>query len=702
MAVKRVGVHLQALRPGEIGGLEDYVRHLLAAMAELEGELTFVLFGADYNAATLPSGPGWELVVLTPADFASLDASRLAGFDLDVWFCPLLVLEPASPGLPAVATLPDLQHEVFPELFSRKILEWRREHYLRTVRCAERVLTFSRYSKDQIVERLGADPHRVVITHLDGSPGLDSAAWPPSAALAAVRERYALPADFFYYPGASWPHKNHRMLFEALAQLRDRHGQRPSLVLTGAAVEDAVDLDALCRELGLEGQVKRLGYIPRDDVSALFALSRATVFPSLFEGFGIPVVEAMRAGSPVLCSTAASLPEVAGDAAVYFDPERPDELCRHLLAFCSPSENGPDLLELAHAGRRQAARFSWRRTAEITLETFQDAVREWRAARSRFTVPSASVSGDELPLISVVTPSFNQGDFIERTIQSVIERGYPRVEHLVIDGGSTDSTVEVLRRYLKDYPEQLDFVSEPDRGQAHAVNKGFDRARGEIIGWLNSDDTYEPEALAAVAEAFQRHPDCDVIYGRAHYVDQNDELLGAYPTRTEFHWQTLAHQCFICQPSVFLRRRVLDRGWRLDESLQMCMDYDFWIRLGRDHQVCFLDRVLAASRMYEDNKTVSQRTAVYREVFHTVKKHYGRLPFSWALGRAHHVWDRGDPFFNVRRLTWMTYVMAGGILLRHNWRRPASWPSLCREVWAPLNAQLRKRFRALYARGSTT
>ena len=694
--MKRIGVHLEALRPGEIGGLEGYVRQLLAAMSELDQELTFVLFGAEYNAATLPVGPGWETHVLSAADFAALDADRLASFELDLWFCPLLVLEPANPGLPAVATLPDLQHEVFPEFFPPQILDWRRQRYRRTVERAERVLTFSRYSKDQIVDLLAAEPHRVVVSHLDGSAHQGSA----ETSWATVQARYSLPSEFFYYPGASWPHKNHRVLLEALASLRDRHGLTPPLVLTGAAVESAVDLEAMGRELGLEDQVKHLGYLPEADVPALYGLSRATVFPSLFEGFGIPVVEAMRAGSPVLCSNAASLPEVAGDAAVYFDPTRSDELCRHLLAFCSPSEDGPDLRQLADAGRRQAARFSWRRTAEVTLETFHDAVREHRAARARPVMSPSSPA--DLPLISVVTPSFNQGDFIERTIQSVIDRGYPRVEHRVIDGGSTDSTLEVLRRYRRERPGELDFVSEPDRGQAHAVNKGFDQAEGEIIGWLNSDDTYEPGTLTAVAEMFRRHPECDVVYGRAQYVDQNDELLGAYPTRTEFQWEILAHECFICQPSVFLHRRVLERGLRLDESLQMCMDYDFWIRLGRDHEVRFLDRVLASSRMYEDNKTVSQRTAVYREVFHTVKKHYRRLPFSWALGRAHHVWDQGDPFFNVRRLTWMTYLIAGGILLRHNWSRPAGWPSVSREVWVPVSSLLKKRWRALYARGSAT
>ncbi len=701
-------MHLQSLRPGQIGGLEDYVRHLLTAARELDDDTAFVLFCADYNLQSFADQP-WETHVFSAEEFAALDAERLRAFDLDAWFCPLLILEPAQPGLPSVVTIPDLQHEVFPDFFSPEILAWRREHYRSTVERADRILTFSQYSKQQIVEFLGADPDRVIVTYLDGAPSL-AAASPQSCE--AVRQRYGLPTEFFYYPGASWPHKNHQVLFEALGELHRRQSHRPTdpapaLVLTGADVEGAVDLVAVSRHYGIEDQVRLLGYVPAEDLPALHALSMATVFPSLFEGFGIPVVEAMRVGSPVICSSAASLPEVGGDAVVYFDPSRPAELCDRLAAFCGhdplaavdgDSRCRQDLID---AGRRQAAAFSWRQTAESTLGALHR-VASYRVIREQRPGVFVGSTGPMVdpPLISVVTPSFNQQPFIERTIRSVIDAGYGAVEHVVIDAASTDGTVDVLRRFRSERPECFDYVSEPDRGQAHAVNKGFDRARGKIIGWLNSDDTYEPGCLAAVAEVFRAHPECDVIYGRAHYVDADDELLGVYPTRTEFHWQTLAHECFICQPSVFIRRRVLDAGYRLDDTLQMCMDYDFWIRLGQHFQVRFVDRVLANSRMYEDNKTVSRRTEVYTEVFRTVKKHYRRLPFSWALGRAHHVWDRGDPFFNQRHLTWLTYLIAGGILVRHNWSKPASWSGLGREVWVPIKAQIAKRWRMLKTRDS--
>ncbi len=718
--MRRIGVHLEALRPGAIGGLEHYFRHLLAAMRQLERDLTFVLFCADYNVATFDDVPlarlrrdgtaDVEKHLLTAEDFSALDAETLAAYDLDLWFCPLLVLAPEDPGLPAVVTIPDLQHEVFPEFFSPEILDWRRRHYRHTALHADRILTLSCHSKEQITGVLGVDPEKVVVTYLDAAPEFAEAPSLDASYLEEIRARHALPASYVYYPGAAWPHKNHQVLFEALAGLKERRGSIPQLVLTGAQVESEVDLAAECRRHDLEGDVRLLGYVPAADLPGLYAMSRATVFPSLFEGFGIPVVEAMRAGSPVICSSAASLPEVGGDAAVYFDPGRPDELCDLLEAFWLAIDDGEwvsgerSRSDLVRAGRRQAGKFSWRRTAETTLQAFEAVAASGRArapARAR-VAPAAPESS-----ITIVTPSLNQGAFIERTIHSVLGQDYPGVRHLVIDGGSTDGTLEVLERARDRYPGRFDFVSEPDRGQAHAVNKGFERAilgsaaECDVVGWLNSDDMYEPGCFEAVAAAFRDHPDCDVLYGRAHYVDEDDQLLGVYPTQPEFHWQTLAHECFICQPTVFLRRRVLDRGFRLDEELQMCMDYDFWIRLGKELEVRFLDQVVANSRMYRDNKTISRRSEVYREIFQTVKRHYGRLPFSWALGRAHHVWDHGDPFFNVRRLTWVTYLIAGFFLLRHNAAHPRYWPNVCREVWVPLAAKMKSRWRAP-ARDSAT
>ena len=130
----------------------------------------------------------------------------------------------------------------------------------------------------------------------------------------------------------------------------------------------------------------------------------------------------------------------------------------------------------------------------------------------------------EFPKISIVTPSLNQGQFIKRTILSVLKQGCHNIEYIVMDGGSTDNTVEILKKY----EDRLIWKSEPDRGQSHAINKGFRMATGEIIGWLNSDDTYEPDALKTVIQFFSEHPEIDLIYGDCNMIDENDNIIGMF------------------------------------------------------------------------------------------------------------------------------------------------------------------------------
>ena len=243
--------------------------------------------------------------------------------------------------------------------------------------------------------------------------------------------------------------------------------------------------------------------------------------------------------------------------------------------------------------------------------------------------------------VSVVTPSYQQSRFIERTIDSVLSQEFcGSLEYLVMDGGSQDGTREILSRY----GEKVQWVSEPDGGQADAVNKGLTRASGDIIGWLNSDDIYYSGAIAAVCATLDAHPEADVVYGDANHIDQFDRILEPYGTEA-WDFNRLLENCYICQPAVFFRRSVVERFGLLDASLQMCLDYEYWIRLAKSGAVFhWLRQVLAGSRLYPETKTLGSRVRVHGEINSMLSSSIGRVPDRWLYNYAHAVVDgKGIP-----------------------------------------------------------
>lgn len=240
-----------------------------------------------------------------------------------------------------------------------------------------------------------------------------------------------------------------------------------------------------------------------------------------------------------------------------------------------------------------------------------------------------------MPLsVSIVTPSYNQGRFLERTIRSVLAQRGP-LEYLVMDGGSRDESVAILRRYSA----QLQWVSEPDRGQADAVNKGLARATGEVIGWLNSDDTYYPGAVAAAADFLEHHPDVDVVYGSGNHIDESDRVLEPYPIE-DWDLERLKQRCFLCQPAVFFRRRVVDRFGPLGVEWHYALDYEYWLRLGRvGARFARIPDLLAGSRLHPDTKTLGSRVKVHAETNDMLRSLFGRVPDRWLYNYAHAVLD---------------------------------------------------------------
>lgn len=233
--------------------------------------------------------------------------------------------------------------------------------------------------------------------------------------------------------------------------------------------------------------------------------------------------------------------------------------------------------------------------------------------------------------LSIITPSFQQGPFIERTIQSVLNQNYPSLEYLIFDGGSTDETIDILKKYQS----SIQWVSEKDNGQAHAVNKGILASSGDIIGWLNSDDVYYPGAFQKVVNFFEKHPEIDIVYGLADHIGLDDKAFEEYPTES-WNFERLKEICFICQPSVFFRKRIFEQHGLLREDLNYCMDYEYWLRLGKQGvRFGFIHDKLAGSRFYQDTKTMGARKKVHYEINDMMKEKFGRVPTKWLFNYAH-------------------------------------------------------------------
>jgi len=227
---------------------------------------------------------------------------------------------------------------------------------------------------------------------------------------------------------------------------------------------------------------------------------------------------------------------------------------------------------------------------------------------------------------SIVIPSFNQGKFIERTIESVLGQKYKNVEIIVVDGGSTDGTMEILKKY----GDKIKWISEKDNGQTEAINKGIRMATGDIMAYLNSDDTYEKDTLNIVAKYFEESPKTMIVYGKGRHIDENDKYINDYPTE-KVDVNVLKIKCPICQPTVFWRRELWTDIGEFDEKLNFAMDYQYWLRVAEKYNFDFIDEYLANTRLYGETKTLSQKEEVAKEIIKVHKNLFGKVDDKWIL-----------------------------------------------------------------------
>ncbi len=232
------------------------------------------------------------------------------------------------------------------------------------------------------------------------------------------------------------------------------------------------------------------------------------------------------------------------------------------------------------------------------------------------------------PKISVIVPSFNQGQFLERTLRSIVQQQYPNLELIVIDGGSTDNSVEIIRKYENfiDY-----WVSEVDGSQTQGLIKGFNQATGDILCWLNSDDLYEKDTLFEVGSYFRSHPDADALYGGTTYIDENDRVMFVRKEFSFNDYMLFYSGNFIPSPSMFWRRNIYDHVGGLDTDFDLAMDADLWIRFHKaGGKIGYIPKLVSRTRFYPACKTARMRRQTkteFHSIFRRYNHHISTLPF---------------------------------------------------------------------------
>ena len=248
-------------------------------------------------------------------------------------------------------------------------------------------------------------------------------------------------------------------------------------------------------------------------------------------------------------------------------------------------------------------------------------------------------SGDLVwPLVSIVTPSFNQAQYLEETIRSVLLQGYPNLEYMIIDGGSSDGSVDIIKKYE---PWLTYWVSEPDQGQSHAINKGFGKATGEILAWLNSDDTYEPGTIHQAVKTLKGQQGVVLTYGDCNYINANSEKVNQWKTRSCSQEDLILLGSLVPQPTAFFYRWAVEKVGGINQNLHYIMDYELWVRLGYAGAYFYAPSIRANFRLHSNSKTISRSTGFSLELISILdhnaelEKTYGPRLLKEALRRYH-------------------------------------------------------------------
>jgi glycosyltransferase involved in cell wall biosynthesis len=375
----RIGIIALNFQPGTIGGVETYFRTLIEQLQSIDNRNEYIVVLPEGQKAEIPITnsqftimelkPGRDIIskiiqknTFTPKiGYRSRLARQIDDLQCDLLHFPIQIMLPYDVRTPSIVSCMDIQHEYLPSFFSSKQLLARQMIYKRSLLRAKHTIVISDFVKDSLHEKYQIDNAKMTTVHLCINEKLFNS---------ERREKLPLkkmPDKYLFYPAATWPHKNHERLLQAFSLVAKQFSDI-SLVLSGIAVQKKSHIEKLINELKLSRKVHVLGYLEYSEIPLIYQNAYALIFPSLYEGFGLPVIEAMYAGCPVICSNDTSLPEIAGKAAIYFNPLDVDDIARAAIYILNNPDKRADLIT---EGKKNVLRFSGSKLARETIAVYE-------------------------------------------------------------------------------------------------------------------------------------------------------------------------------------------------------------------------------------------------------------------------------------------------------------------------------------------
>lgn len=374
----RIGISLLDFQPGKSGGIETYCRDLIAGLEQTDHRNSYVVLLNLFNKGTLSvKSSNFQIVYVDEKSIKQKILGKLGNrvsneqlmqqciqaLGLDILHFPLQTIQPylITLDVKKIISIMDIQQEYYPEFFDKTDLDNRREAYRKSCDAATLIISISDFTKNSLVEKFDINPSKIKTVHLNFDESL----------LSGGKSHQPVSGKYFYYPAASWPHKNHLKLLRAFKTVQKEYPDY-KLVLTGISKQKANEVQDYIQNNFKSGSVEQLGYVDRSVLAGLYKHAFALVFPSLFEGFGIPVVDAMVCKCPVICADTTSLPEIAGKAALYCDPKSPTDIASKMTKLI---EDESLRNKLVRFGEKQAQKFTRYKMVANTLRVYDKVAR---------------------------------------------------------------------------------------------------------------------------------------------------------------------------------------------------------------------------------------------------------------------------------------------------------------------------------------